>query len=286
MPSVTTCEVCASGCSDLRLRDGSRLARCTRCTHVMRDLAQSPARHRSLAYGGDPGLDRIRLTLTLRVLHGVAADGVTRVFELGYGAGQLLRAFLDRGVHVAGCDPDQLGSDVDAEVVAHGDLRRCVVEEVPVDGVAADLVYGVHVIEHVQDPVAALRACHDLLAPGGRLALMTPAADSWSLRVFSQAWWLLEDPTHVRFFTARSMRRALHDAGFEDVRTSRLLLDNLTMEGASIVRAVSPHDRPQGVLSGRTTRWISTAVIPLSVLVRVVLPRWRPTMLVTARRPR
>lgn len=286
MPSVTSCEVCGSACSDLRLRDGSRLARCTRCSHVMRDLEDCPARHRSLAYGGDPGLDRVRLGLTLRVLRRVAGDRVTRVFELGYGAGQLLRAFLDSGVQVSGCDPDQLGSHVDPEVVAHGDLRRAVVEEVPTAGVDADLVYGVHVIEHVQDPVRALRNCHDLLRPGGHLALMTPAADSWSLRFFSQSWWLLEDPTHIRFFTARSMRRALQDAGFEDITVTRLLLDNLTMEGASTVRAVSPHERPQGVLSAASTRWISTAAIPLALFVRLLAPRWRPTMLVTARRPR
>lgn len=239
-----------------------------------------------MAYGGDPGLDRIRLGLTLRVLRGVAGNDVGRVFELGFGAGQLLRAFLDDGAQVSGCDPDQLGSHVDPDVVARGDLRRSVVEDVPTDGVDADLVYGVHVIEHVQDPVRALRTCHDLLRPGGQLALMTPAADSWSLRFFSQSWWLLEDPTHVRFFTARSIRRALQDAGFEDITVTRLLLDNLTMEGASTVRAVRPRDRPQGVLSARSTRWVSTAVIPLAVIVRILMPRWRPTMLVTARRPR
>jgi SAM-dependent methyltransferase len=286
MPSVTPCEVCASACTDLWLRDGSRLMRCTQCSHVMRTLDDSPAHHRSLAYGGDPGLDRIRLGLTLKVLRDVAGGGVARVFELGFGAGQLLRAFLDSGAQVSGCDPDQLGSHVDADVVAHGDLRRSVVEDVPTEGVDADLVYGVHVIEHVQDPVRALRTCHDLLRPGGRLALMTPAADSWSLRVFSQSWWLLEDPTHVRFFTARSMRRALRDAGFEDVIVSRLLLDNLTMEGASTVRALSPRHRPQGVLAARSTRWVSTAAIPFALVLRILMPRWRPTMLVTARRPR
>lgn len=284
MPVVMRCEVCSGGTTDRTLRDGSTLSECTVCSHVQRDVDACPAHHRSLAYGGDPGLDRVRLALTTRVLERVGGRPGS-VFEMGFGAGQLLRSFLDRGVEVAGCDPDQLGSSVDPEVVQRGDLRHSTVEEVATDGLAVDLVYGVHVIEHVVDPVASLRACHDLLRPDGRLVLLTPAADSRSLQAFSQAWWLLEDPTHVRFFTARSMRHALAAAGFRDVRVSRLYADNLTMEGASLVRTLRPLDRPRGVLAGTIGRWLSTAAIPAALVLRALVPRWRPTMLVTARRP-
>ena len=77
-----------------------------------------------------------------------------------------------------------------------------------------DLVYGVHVIEHVDDVRRTLEVARSVLAPGGRLVLVTPAADSWGLRLFGESWWLLEDPTHVRFFTMRSLRLACEGAGF------------------------------------------------------------------------
>ena len=115
-----------------------------------------------------------------------------------------------------------------------------------------DLVYGVHVIEHVEDVEKLLRVAKGLLAPGGRLVLLTPAADSWGLRLFGSSWWLLEDPTHVRFFTARSVRLACESAGFAAVTTRRLWADNLTMEVGSIARVVRvAEDSPGGVLSSR-----------------------------------
>ena len=281
------CEVCAGSCAPWSLRDGSTLTRCTACGHVERDLASCPADHRSLAYGGDPGLDRIRLGLTQRTLDRVAPIGSgDRVFEIGYGAGALLRQFLDRGCDVAGCDPDQLGVAVDPAVVAAGDLHATGIEQLTGTVEPVDLVYGVHVIEHVADPAAAISAAYDVLRPGGTIALLTPAADSDSLRVFSQAWWLLEDPTHIRFFSQGSAERALRRAGFEDVEVTRLAMDNLTMEGASVVRLMRPGARDRGVLDSRATRLLAIALSPLALLVRLVRPRMRPTLLATGRRPR
>jgi SAM-dependent methyltransferase len=280
------CEVCAGDGAPWPLRDGSTLTRCRSCGHVERDLSACPAHHRSVAYGGDPGLDRVRLALTLRTLDAVApVSSGSRVFEIGFGAGALLRQLADRGCVVGGCDPDQLGVAVDPVVLREGDLHATGIEQLVGTIDPVDLVYGVHVIEHVTDPMAALAAAHDLLRPGGTIALLTPAADSDSLRVFSQAWWLLEDPTHVRFFSRRSAATALRRAGFEDVRVTRLATDNLTMEGASMVRLLRPVARERGVLDTAATRLFAIALSPLALLVRLVRPRMRPTLLATGRRP-
>lgn len=284
MPNVS-CEVCGTGVTDRRLRDGSTLASCPQCSHVLRDLGQGPANHRSLAYGGDPGLDRVRLTLTFSSLRRLAElRPGQRVFEIGFGAGALLRRLLDSGVHVAGCDPDQLQVAVDEQVLAAGDIHATSIEALGASVEPVDLVYGIHVIEHVEDIAVVARASHDLLVPGGQVAFMTPAADSWSLSAFSDAWWLLEDPTHIRFFSAASARRFLEDAGFVDVRVRRLLTDNLTMEGASLLRLARPAPRPGGVLETRRARIFATAVAPFALVVRALVPRWRPTMFITARR--
>lgn len=280
------CEVCGQAYAPWTLRDGSVLSRCAACGHVERDLVACPAGHRSAAYGGDPGLDRIRLTITQRTLDRVAPETAgARVFEIGFGAGGLLRQFLDRGCEVAGCDPDQLGVDVDSEVRAKGQLYSTGIEELMDQVASVDLVFGVHVIEHVVDPMLALRAAHDLLRPGGTIALITPAGDSRSLRVFSQAWWLLEDPTHIRFFSRRSAAKALEGAGFEQIEVTRLALDNLTMEGASLVRLLRSRPRERGVLDSRATRLVAVALSPLALVARLIMPSLRPTMLATGKRP-
>lgn len=282
-----SCEVCSTPTTPVTLRDGvSVLATCPKCSHIERDPKAAPAHPRDVAYGGDPGLDRVRLALTSRTLRRAAPlRHGARVFEIGYGGGAMLRGYLDDGHPVAGCDPDQLHVDVDPQVRARAELHACGIEEVPETAEPADLVYGVHVVEHVQDVHALARAAHRLLSPGGRVLFLTPAADSASLRAFSDAWWLLEDPTHVRFFSADSITRLLDAAGFADVRVSRSLTDNLTMEGASLVRRLRPADRPAGVLASRAARLLAMALAPVALVLRIVRPRWRPTLVVTATRP-
>lgn len=250
---------------------------------MLRDLGACPAGHRGLAYGGEPRLDRVRLALTFRAL---TRDGMPgSVFEVGYGAGQLLRRFHDAGAVTAGVDPDQLGTALDPVVTAAGGLHRGRVEDLPAGGHEVDLVYAVHVVEHVDAPAEMLAAAFAMLAPGGRIRLLTPAADSTSLARFGAAWWLLEDPTHVRFFSARSMELALATAGFEQVRVRRSLLDNLTMEWASLVRRWRPAPRAHGVLASPAVLAGALLTAPFVVARRLLAPRSRPTLDVTARRP-
>lgn len=261
------------------------LTRCTDCGHLVRDLDRAPAGHRDLAYGGEPTLDRARLALTYRAMRRSAPDGGVRsVFEIGYGTGSLLRRFLDDGAHVAGADPDQLGLAVDEQVRRHGDLAHGTVEEIEPGSLEADLVYGVHVLEHVLDPARTLRVAHDLLRPGGQVQFFTPAGDSIGPRAYGAAWWMLEDPTHVRFFTARSAEQALRDAGFTDIEVRRPLLDSLTTDAGSLARRVSRSVRPHGALGSRAVLAGALATTPAVVAVRAAYPAARPTLQLIARR--
>ncbi len=277
------CEVCGAALRDWRLRGGGVLYRCPDCGHAERDLTACPAGARDVAYGGDPSLDVVRLRLTERRLRALVPDGRS-VFEIGYGSGALLRRFLDNGWSVAGVDSGQLELGVDAEVARRGRLDRGELEGIAGPG-GHDLVVGVHVLEHLRDPAAGLAAAHRLLRPGGTLALVTPTADSAGPDWFGSAWWLLEDPTHLRFFSPESARRALARAGFTGVRVRRLLLDTLSMEVASLRRAAARRPRPRGVLAERGTVLGALVAAPAAVAGRVALPRLRPSIELVAHRP-
>ncbi|WP_245634316.1 class I SAM-dependent methyltransferase [Janibacter corallicola] len=267
----------------LALRGGCVIDRCDSCGHLVRDLARCPAGHRDLAYGGEPTLDRVRLDLTHRELRRTGSP--RRVFEVGYGDGALLRRFLEDGAQVAGVDPDQLGVGVDEVVRARGDLRVGGIEDASDLPGQQDLVYGIHVLEHVRDFAATLRTSWELLAPGGSVSFFTPAGDSSSVERYGAAWWMLEDPTHIRFFTADSLERAARDAGFVDVQVRRLLLDSLSVDAASLARALSPAPRPGGVLGSRAVLGAALASTPFVIGARLLAPRIRPTLQLLARRP-
>src|SRR5690349_20310742 len=147
------------------------------------------------------------------------------------------------------------------------------------------LVVGVHVLEHLRDPATGLAAAYRLLRPGGTLALVTPTADSLGPDWFGAAWWLLEDPTHVRFFSPESAGRALRHTGFTGVRMRRLVLDTLSMDAASARRAIDRRPRPRGVLTERGTVLAALAAAPITVAARAALPRLRPSLELVAHRP-
>ena len=196
-----------------------------------------------------------------------------------------LRRFLDDGAAVAGCDPDQLGIDVDPVVRDRGHLVAGRIESLPRTEGEHDLVYGVHVLEHVDDVGTTLAAARGLLRPGGQVQMLTPAGDSDGLRFHGESWWMLEDPTHVRFFSEHSLRRAAEAAGLVDIEIRRPVLDSLSADAASLVRRVRPAPRPGGVLGSRPALALAAASAPAVALARTVRPGLRTTLHLLARAP-
>lgn len=275
------CEICGSATASWPLKGGGSLERCSECGHLLRTLVSAPANHRDAAYGGDPSMDGVRTALTYRALCRGGSPGA--VFEIGFGSGALLRKFYDGGARIAGVDPGQLGVGVDQVVRARASLWRGTIEDVPARALAADLVVGIHVIEHVDAPIATLQRSASLLKPGGRVVLFTPAGDSWGPTTFGSAWWMLEDPTHVRFFSAASLTHAARRAGLSDIRVDRLVIDSLSVDVASMVRAVRPPGS-DGALASGWVRSLALASAPAVIAARLVRPRMRATLRLSARR--
>ncbi len=79
---------------------------------------------------------------------------------------------------------------------------------------AFDLVVGWMVLEHLRDPVGALRKLRRWTKPGGRLAASVPDAASLEFRVFGERWLDLDVPRHLFHFTPRSLSKVLEKAGW------------------------------------------------------------------------
>lgn len=112
-----------------------------------------------------------KLVLDLLARHAPAPG---RLVEGGVGACGNLRRFRDVGYEV-------VGLDASAEAVAHGvagglDVRVHDLEDAwPVEAQSARAVVLLDVIEHLADPVAALRRAREVLSPQGRLFVTVPA---------------------------------------------------------------------------------------------------------------
>ncbi len=76
-----------------------------------------------------------------------------------------------------------------------------------------DAVVFQHSLEHVVDPLEALRAAARHLRPGGTLIVTLPNFDSWQSRRFRANWFHLDLPRHRTHMTQSSLTILLERAG-------------------------------------------------------------------------
>jgi SAM-dependent methyltransferase len=139
-----------------------------------------------------------------------------RILDVGCGNGEFLVVAQDLGYRAAGLDPDPRAVDV---ARSRGFDVRC--GSLPRSGEpprSFDHIFLNHVLEHLRDPIGALREARSLLVPGGRLWLSTPNPRSSGLTRFGRHWRGLEPPRHLTLFDAPRLEAALAGAGFERVR--------------------------------------------------------------------
>lgn len=142
--------------------------------------------------------------------------GGGRLLDVGCGNGGFLALAKQAGWQVKGVD-------FDAGAVQAARSRGLDVYHGGIDVLAEceasfDVITLCHVIEHVHDPVATLRRLHALLKPGGMLWLDTPNFSSLGARRFGVSWRGLEPPRHLVLFNPLSLKKALHEAGFQSFR--------------------------------------------------------------------
>lgn len=143
---------------------------------------------------------------------------VGRFLDLGCWVGFMLVEARGRGWDVTGVEPSAF-----AAAYARDHFNLDVLEQ---DLLSADLpaasfdaiVLG-DVIEHLTDPLAALRQIAGLLAPGGVIYLTLPDSGSRLARAMGARWWGVI-PTHVQYFSRRSLGILLERAGYEVLEVS------------------------------------------------------------------
>jgi GT2 family glycosyltransferase/2-polyprenyl-3-methyl-5-hydroxy-6-metoxy-1,4-benzoquinol methylase len=147
----------------------------------------------------------------------------SRVLELGPATGYMSRAFVDRGCSVVGIEFDPGMAERAAAVcerVIVGDLDQLDLDA-ELGEERFDAIVSADVIEHLKDPLGALRRLRAFLKPGGRLVVSLPNVAHGSVRLallsgrFEYGPWGLLDSTHLRFFTRKTFEDLLVEAGFD-----------------------------------------------------------------------
>lgn len=137
-----------------------------------------------------------------------------RLLDVGCWTGSLLDAAADVGWEACGVEPSAWAA---ARAAERGhDVRVGTLDDVDLGSASVQVVTCCDVLEHLDDPVAALRRIAALLEPGGLLFATVPDAGSALARTLGRRWWSVL-PMHVQHFTRASLVAALAASGFEVV---------------------------------------------------------------------
>lgn len=152
-----------------------------------------------------------RMDAEARVMFLAAPSPGDRLLDVGCGDGRFAAHMRSLGWDAEGTEWDPLAGGESSDVVIHrGELASL---DLPTDTYAAITMS--HVIEHVRDPVATLRRCHELLRPGGVLVAVTPNCESLMHRRFKSHWRGLEVPRHLRVYSVKALKAIAEAAGFD-----------------------------------------------------------------------
>lgn len=141
-----------------------------------------------------------------------------RLLDIGCGNGAFLLRAKAAGWDAEGVEPDTAAASqarVHGLAVFEGGITDFVPEE------RYDVITLAHVVEHLHDPAAMLRACADLLRPDGVLWIATPNIESIGYRLFAAAWQPLEIPRHLVMLSPKALVALLREAGFVDIEFMR-----------------------------------------------------------------
>jgi SAM-dependent methyltransferase len=166
-----------------------------------------------------------------------------RLLDVGCGHGLLLDEARRRGYEAEGLELSAGAATYAREVLGLRVHEHTLEEHRPAEGYAA--VVMADVLEHLADPVGAIRRCRDLLRPGGVLLVVTPDPSSLTARIAGARWWALL-PAHSFLVPRLTLRELILGEGMfvsEDVTfvrtfSARYWLEGLAQRGGALAALI------------------------------------------------
>lgn len=136
-----------------------------------------------------------------------------RALDVGCATGEFLEILRRQGWRVTGLEPNPQAAEQARRRLGAEAVQRAGLEEASFPQGSFELITLWDVLEHLENPPAALRRLSGWLHPDGLLALGVPNLESWDARLFGPAWIGWDAPRHLYLFPDATLREMLAAAG-------------------------------------------------------------------------
>jgi len=225
-PIPALCPICGSW-KGVRITEHNRLTivRCLTCGHGHVWPPPSPAEldrlysdayyqsdHAHAGFADYAALAPARARMYGRHLDRIESRVVRgRILDVGCAMGDFLMVARARGWDTLGVDPSPARQQAQAQGLRL--VGRTILDAEVAPGTLEAVTFW-DVVEHLPDPVPALRRARELLKPGGVVAITVPEADNLTVWLSGSRWFGYKKAgEHLQFFARASLQRTFEAAG-------------------------------------------------------------------------
>jgi len=198
----------------------------------------------------------------VRLLERAGLPSGARVLDAGAGGGRLVAELARRGHEAYGIEPSARSRE--RALGAGLDVRAETLHQHEASGLDAVILW--HVLEHLDDPRAAVERVRGWLRPGGLLLLGVPNPASAQARIAGSGWLHFDPPRHRVHLTPGGLAAVVRAAGLEPATTHHMIWEH----------------NPAGMWMAALTRMGMAPGLPFHLLKRNARARPRDTALLVA----
>ncbi len=147
-------------------------------------------------------------------------NNLKSLLDVGCGTGRLVKFFRKKGFTVYGCDTADEAIKMARKNNGRNTIKEAQATRLPFKQQSFDIVSAISLIEHLskKEARAFLLDTSRVLRPHGFVFLITPNYSSPFRYLFGKKWFAYKDPTHINFFTPKSIKLLLTKCGFKNVK--------------------------------------------------------------------
>jgi len=140
-----------------------------------------------------------------------------KILEIGSASGNLLGKLMECGVKEA------IGIELDKEFSKYIQQRGLKVLTRPIEELGFkeefDAAVSFHMLEHVYDPMAVVKAVYVALTRGGRFLGEVPNQNDWRIKIFDDevVKRFHYEPSHYYYYSPKTLKNYLETCGFSNI---------------------------------------------------------------------